>query len=273
MVKENYIVAAGSPDYAGLLATLFRSEGWLARSVTTRRDAAHFSHEQEDAPRFLVIDVLKEWTVNLARELHPQGTQVILSGFMRESREELESILGVPFYSIMGLPWKAASVLLGKEYDAEAMTRPSFREPSGPRRCERIFGHSFDARLVRGMGIEAVIDPIKRGFSESQGSWMGYIANPVRNVKLVSFMYDRKPETMLTVKEYRKLMNGLIDAFVYQGVRVIATFPIYLAAEDGTELPKSQDDAIVLDYLDEWLQNHPDKDVRLLYIDGYIPRD
>jgi hypothetical protein len=34
---------------------------------------------------------------------------------MTESPEELENMLGVPYYSIMGLPAKVASVLLGEQ--------------------------------------------------------------------------------------------------------------------------------------------------------------
>lgn len=142
-----------------------------------------------------------------------------------------------------------------------------------PRQCERILGRSLDQRLIQRLGIDAIIDPIKRGFSESQGSWMGYISNPVEGVNLVSFMYDRTPGSILTVKEYRKMMNGLIDALVYQKAKVIATFPLYLADEEGIELSKSQDDATVIDYLNSWLQLHPEKDVRLLYIDGYTPKE
>ncbi len=142
-----------------------------------------------------------------------------------------------------------------------------------PRQCERILGRSLDQRLIQRLGIDAIIDPIKRGFSESQGSWMGYISNPVEGVNLVSFMYDRVPESLLTVREYKKMMNGLIDALVYQKAKVIATFPIYLADEDGNELSRSQDDAAVIDYLNSWLLSHPNVDVRLLYIDGYSPRD
>ena len=140
------------------------------------------------------------------------------------------------------------------------------------RQCERILGR-LDQRLIQKLGIDAVIDPIKRGFSESQGSWMGYISDPVEGVTLVSFMYDRVPESLLTVREYKKMMNGLIDALIYQKAKVIATFPIYLADEEGNELSRSQDDAIVIEYLNSWLQLHPEKDVRLLYIDGYSPKD
>ena len=137
--------------------------------------------------------------------------------------------------------------------------------------CETI-KQALSADLIRRTGIEAVIDPIKRGFSESQGSWMGYIAHPVEGVKLVSFMYDRTPESALTIKEYTKMMDGLIDALVYQKAKVIATFPLYLIHDDGTELTKGEDDTAVKDYLDGWLRRHPDEDVRLLFIDGYTPK-
>jgi hypothetical protein len=145
--------------------------------------------------------------------------------------------------------------------------------PARTRACEHVYCRMFDKDFVERMGIDAIIDPIKRGFSESQGSWMGYIRNPENGVKLVSFMYDRERESALTVNEYKKMMNGLIDALVYQKAKVIATFPLYLTDEYGAELPRSKDDETVMAYLTDWLQRHPDKDVRLLYVDGYAPRN
>ena len=69
------------------------------------------------------------------------------------------------------------------------------------------------------------------------------------------------------------MMNGLIDALVYQKARVIATFPLYLTDEEGKELSRSKDDETVMAYLTDWLQRHPDEDIRLIYLDGYNPRD
>ena len=408
MINDHFILAAGSPDFSRQLSAIFRSEGWLVRSLSNEQAALRYLREGQEVPRYLVIDKLKNWAVRLARELQPQGTQIILSGSLDGSREELEGIIGVPFYSIMGLPWKVADVLLGKEFRDEDMARRLFPEaeikmmegsvfdkdlqrqlgldslvvfrrhgfnpmdvftdeyladPSpeleertviwsfgrhpnefsvrrrlaemlsevadkggctvgisqiefcdrngeimddrrademllrmvtrymegpgsllpirkifilvdprckagGVRRrvpprpgeripvrtgvCEQVYCRMLNRHFVERMGIDAIIDPIKRGFSESQGSWMGYIRDPARGVKLVSFMYDQSPERALTVKEYAKMMNGLIDALVYQGAKVIATFPLYLT---------------------DWLQRHPDKNVRLLYVDGYTPRD
>ena len=413
MIKDNSILAAGSVGFARQLAAIFLSEGWQARTLTNEYDAVRISWEVHDVPQYLVIDVLKGWVIRLARELQRQGTQIILSGFMPETPEELDAILGVPYQSIMGNPWKVATVLIGKEYGDEEMNKPLFpqaeiemlegnvfdknlqrwlkldslvvfrrhgfnpmeiltdnyllnpslelvdrtaiwsydRNPSEPmvrrelakmlsevsergghtigisqiefsgpngetiednrademllrivRRfmngpgsllpikkiyilidpecksiaargpyvatprkhtsvrtghCERIFGR-LDKAFIEKQGIDAIIDPIKRGFHISQGSWMKYISCPAENVKLVSFMYDRTPDCALTVKEYQKMMNGLIDALVYQKARVIATFPLYLTDEYGKELSKNQDDAIVIDYLNDWLQRHPD---------------
>ena len=62
-----------------------------------------------------MTDKLTDWVIRLSQKLHSQGTQIILSGCMTESPEELENMLGVPYYSIMGLPAKVASVLLGEQ--------------------------------------------------------------------------------------------------------------------------------------------------------------
>lgn len=415
MMKERYILAAGSPAFSRKLAAIFQVEGWEAMALTNEPAAIRYSKDMQDVPQYLVIDKLKDWAIRLARELQPQGTQIILSGFMPETPEELQGILGVPYYSIMGLPSKAATVLLGKEVrDDEIFRRLSHRTeikmmdgsifdkdlqrelgldglvvfhkqgfnpmdvfthdymadpspdlvdrtavwsfgrhpsemlvrhkladmlcevsgkggrtigisqvefsdregeiidnrqademllrmvsrylegqgsllpikkiyilidqrcqsiPARTRACEHVYCRMFDKDFVESMGIDAIIDPIKRGFSESQGSWMGYIRNPANGVKLVSFMYDRERESALTVNEYKKMMNGLIDALVYQKAKVIATFPLYLTDEYGAELPRSKDDETVMAYLTDWLQRHPDKDVRLLYVDGYAPRN
>lgn len=264
MIKEKFILAAGTTGFSRKLAAIFQSEGWQAGTITNEHDAVNISQEMRDVPKYFVADVIRGWVVQLAQELHQQGTEIILSGFMTESHEELEAILGTPFQSIMGLPSKVATVLLGKEVMEKDRVRT--------RQCERIVG-GLNRGFVRRLGIDAIIDPIKRGFSESQGSWMGYIREPAEDVKLVSFMYDRVPESALSVKEYTKMMDGLIDALVYQNARVIATFPLYLTDEDGKELTRSQDDATVMAYLNDWLERHPDKDVRLLYIDGYTPRN
>jgi hypothetical protein len=428
MINEKFILAAGSPDFARKLAAIFQREGWQARVITNGPSALRFLEEKREVPKYLVADEIKGWVSRLAEELHPRGTQVILSGGMSESHEELESMLGTPYYSIMGSPWKVAIVLLGKEFREEDMARPLFpaveiqvmrgsvfdkdlqrklgldglvafrrrsfnpmdaftreymRDPSpalegrtaiwsydrhpaeglarrklaemltevsdnggrvigisqiefcardgeiiddrradekllqwvgrymagpgsflpiraiyilidprckmlGARRfvpprpgrripartgaCEQVFCRRLDKSFVERMGIDAIIDPIKRGFSVSQESWKGYIQNPAHGVKLVSFMYDRNPGSALTVPEYTKMMNGLIDALVYQNAKVIATFPLYLIGEDGQELTRSQDDETVMAYLTDWLQRHPDQNVRLLYLDGDMPR-
>lgn len=279
MVRDKYLLAAGSTGFSRQLAAIFQSEGWQVRSVTNEPAALRFLQEMQDAPRYLVTDKLKDWVIRLAQELQPQGTEIILSGAMTETPEELKNILGVDYYSIMGLPSKVADVLLGtqlREEDVAKRRMPSRTGQIIPSRtgiCEQVYCRMLNKEFVEHMGIDAIIDPIKRGFSESQGSWMGYIRNPAHGVKLVSFMYDRTPESALSVKEYTKMMDGLIDALVYQKARVIATFPLYLTDENGVELSRSKDDETVMAYLTDWLQRHPDKNVRLLYVDGYSPMD
>ena len=279
MVRDKYLLPAGSIGFSRQLAAIFQSEGWQVRSVTNEPAAHRFLQEMQDAPRYLVVDKLKDWVIRLAKELQPQGTEIILSGVMTETPEELKNILGVDYYSIMGLPSKVADVLLGTQLRDEDVARrrmPSTPEQHIPARtgkCERVYCRILNKEFVEHMGIDAIIDPIKRGFSESQGSWMGYIRNPAHGVKLVSFMYDRTPESALSVKEYTKMMDGLIDALVYQKARVIATFPLYLTDENGVELSRSKDDETVMAYLTDWMQRHPDKNVRLLYVDGYSPMD
>lgn len=115
MIKEKYILAAGSPAFSKGLAEIFRGEGWQVDTVANKEASVRHSQDNHDLPQYLVTDKLKEWVIRLARELQPQGTVIILSGFMPEAPEELERILGVPYMSMMGLPSKVASVLLGKD--------------------------------------------------------------------------------------------------------------------------------------------------------------
>ena len=114
MMKEKYILAAGSPAFSRKLAAIFQVEGWEAMALTNKPAAIRYPKDMQDVPQYLVIDKLKDWAIRLARELQPQGTRIILSGFMLETPEELQGILGVPYYSIMGFPEKVAIVLLGK---------------------------------------------------------------------------------------------------------------------------------------------------------------
>ena len=116
MIKEKFILAAGSPSFSRRVVAFFQGEGWQVKTITKKSDALRYLNEKSDTPQYIVIDQLKDWTVRLARELQPQGTQVILSGFMRGTPKELEGILGVPYYSIMGPPSKVANVLLEKEF-------------------------------------------------------------------------------------------------------------------------------------------------------------
>lgn len=115
MVKEKYLLAAGTIAFSRQLAAIFYSEGWQVRSITNKQNALRFLREMQDAPRYLVVDKLKDWVIRLAKELQPQGTEIILSGAMTETPEELKKILGLDYYSIMGLPSKVADVLLGTQ--------------------------------------------------------------------------------------------------------------------------------------------------------------
>lgn len=119
MIQDHFILAAGSHNYSLQLARYFLREGWQAMTVTKKPDAGRFLKESQFAPEYLFIDSLKDWVVQLARELHSSGTQIRLYGFLEESPEELAEKLGVPYESTMGLPSKAAGVLLGKEFGDE----------------------------------------------------------------------------------------------------------------------------------------------------------
>ena len=115
MIREKYLLSAGSRDFSSQLAAYFQGRGWQVESLISKQSALRFSKEMQNAPQYFVTDKLTDWVVRLARELHPLGTQIILSGIMRETPEELKSILGVDYYSCMGLPSKVASVLLKEE--------------------------------------------------------------------------------------------------------------------------------------------------------------
>ena len=90
MIKEKYILAAGSPAFSKGLAEIFRGEGWQADTVANKAASVRCSQEMHDVPQYFVTDKLKDWVTSLARKLQPQGTVIILSGFMPEAPEELE---------------------------------------------------------------------------------------------------------------------------------------------------------------------------------------
>lgn len=174
MIKEKYIFAVGSAGYARQLAAIFRSEGWQARSITNEYDAVRISREIHDAPQYLITDVLKGWVVRLAQELHFQGTKIILSGSMTETREELAAILGVPYDSIMGSPWKVATVLIGKEYGDEEMNRPLFPRAE----VQMMEGSVFDKDLQKQLGLDGLVVFRRHGFNPMEVFTNEYLSNP-----------------------------------------------------------------------------------------------
>ena len=117
MIKEKYLLAAGSPAFSKQLAAIFQSRGWQVESITNKRNVTRLFREMQIVPQYLIVDKLTDWIIQLSQQLHLQGTQIVLSGWMTETPEELERILGIPYYSIMGLPSKVASVLLGEQIE------------------------------------------------------------------------------------------------------------------------------------------------------------
>lgn len=167
MIKEKFVLASGSRAFARQVAAVFQKEGWQARVVIGRHDALFYSKERQDAPQYLITDDLRPGftaALQMARELQPQGTQVILSGFM--TPEELSGV-DVPFRSIAGLPWKVAGVILGKEYTDEEMNRPLFPKAE----IEVRNGNVFDRELQTALGLDGLV----------VFSWQGYL--PMRTIK------------------------------------------------------------------------------------------
>ena len=96
MIREKYLLAAGSPAFSKKLAALFQSRGWQVEAITNKRNVSRLLMGMQIAPQYLVVDKLTDWIIQVSQQLHSQGTQIILSGWMTETPEELERILGVP---------------------------------------------------------------------------------------------------------------------------------------------------------------------------------
>lgn len=204
MIKEKTILAAGSVGFSRQLAAIFRREGWQAGTLTNEYDAVRISWEIHDAPQYLITDVLKGWVVRLAQELQQQGTQIILSGFMTETQEELTAILGVPYYSIMGLPWKVATVLIGKEYGDEEMNRPLFPRAE----IKMMEGSVFDKDLQRQLGLDGLVVFRRHGFNPMEAFTVEYLSNPSPELadRTAVWSFGVDPSEMLVRQKLTKML-------------------------------------------------------------------
>lgn len=204
MIKERFILASGSVGFSRQLAAFFRNEGWQTRTLTNKYDAVRISWEMHDAPQYLVTDVLKGWVVSLAQELQRQGTQIILSGFMSETPEELTAILGVPYYSIMGSPWKVATVLIGKEYGDEEINRPLFPRAE----IKMMEGSVFDKDLQRQLGLDGLVVFRRHGFNPMEVFTDEYLSNPSPELagRTVVWSYGVDPSEMLVRQKLTKML-------------------------------------------------------------------
>lgn len=136
--------------------------------------------------------------------------------------------------------------------------------------CE---GNVFDEDFLSLRQIGGIFAPIQRGFSASQGTWMGYERNQKEGVLLETYFYDKGEEKELTVEEYRNLGYRVLDGFAAQGVKNIATFGMYLKDDDGHELTKGDDDTQIKGILADWVKKNSDKGITVYYVNFYHPQN
>ena len=119
-IREQTVLAVGSPGFAGQLAAIFKHEGWEAKTLTNKKNVPRFLRELDAAPQYLVTDSLKDWVVKLAHELDARGTEVYVSGFVNPA--DLSGRY-FSYHSVSGLPSKVADVILGTQFTDEDIDR------------------------------------------------------------------------------------------------------------------------------------------------------
>jgi hypothetical protein len=248
MVEDKYLLAVGSIDFSRQLAAIFQSKGWQVRSITNKQNAHRFLQEMQDTPHYLVTDKLKDWVIRLAKELQPQGTEIILSGGMTETPEELKSILGVDYYSIMGLPSKVADKLLGTQLSDEDVARLLFHKTE----IEMMEGSVFDKVLQRHLGLDGLVVFHKQGFNPMNVFTCDYLADP--NPDLVErtaiWSFGRYPSGRSVHRHLAEMLSEVSD----KGGRTIGISQIAFCDKGGEDIDDSRADEMLLRMVSRYME-------------------
>ena len=248
MIKEKYILTAGTPAFSRQLAAIFQSEGWQASPLIDKPAAQRFSKEMRDVPQYLVIDELKDWVIQLSKELQPRGTQIILSGAMTETPEELESILGVPYYSIMGLPSKVADVLLGTQFRDEDIAGRLFHRPE----IKMMDGSVFDKGLQAQLGLDGLVIFHKQGFNPMDVFTSEYMANPSPELveRTAVWSFGRHPSEMLVRHKLEEMLYEVSE----KGGRIIGISQTEFRDRGGEVINDRRADEMLLRMVTRFLE-------------------
>ena len=248
MIKEEFILAAGSPDFSRKIAAFFQGEGWQARALSNEPAALRCSKEMQDAPQYLVTDKLSGWVVRLSRELHSKGTQIILSGAMSETPEELEIILGVPYRSIMGLPSYVATVLLEKQFRDEDIAGCL-----SPRAVIKMMdGSIFDKDLQAQLGLDGLVVFHKQGFNPMDVFTREYLADPSPELveRTAVWSFGRHPSEMSVRQKLAEMLSEVSD----KGGRTIGISQIAFCDRDGEVIDDRRADEMLLRMVTRYME-------------------
>ena len=247
MIKEKFLLAAGSPTFSRQLAAIFQSEGWQVRVLTNESVARRFINEVQDVPQYLVTDNLSGWIIRLSRELHSQGTQIILSGFMPEPREELETILGVHYYSIMGLPSKVASALLGVQIQDDEI----FRRLSHKAEIRMMEGSIFDKGLQEQLELDGLVVFHRRGFHLMNVFTCDYMENPTPelNDKTAVWPLGKDPSEMLIRRKLVEMLSEVVD----KGAKVVGISQVAFCDRNGEVIDDHRADEMLLQIVSRYM--------------------
>ena len=240
MIQVKFILAAGSTVFSRQLAAIFQSEGWQAWSLNNKPSALRFSEEMRDVPHYLVTDKLDDWVIQLSRGLQPLGTKVILSGAMTETPEELESILGVPYHSIMGLPSHVAGVILDKQFRDEDIAGRLFPMPE----IKMMDGSVFDKGLQMHLGLDGLVVFRKRGFNPMDAFTSEYLADPSPQLeeRTAVWSFDRQPSERLVRQKLGEMLSEVSD----KGGHTIGISQIEFRDREGEVIDDRRADEMLL---------------------------
>ena len=251
MTKEKFILAAGSPVVSRQLAAIFQNEGWQVRTIDNDEASRRFLIEEQNAPQYLVIDKVVDWTIQLAREYQPHGTRVILSEFRSETPEEVERMLGVPYDGITGLPSKVATVLLGKRIDGPDIDGSRF--PVHNAEIQMMDGSLFDKALQKQLGLDGLVIFHRDGFNPMNVFTTDYLKNP--NPELVDrtavWTLDRDPNEMMVKQKLAELLSEVSD----KGGRVIGISQIDFRDRDGVIIDDRRADEMLLRIVSAYMRD------------------
>ena len=247
MIKEKFILAAGSPSFSRRVVAFFQREGWQVRTLANEEASRRFLKEEHNVPQCLVIDKLKDWTIQLAREFQPHGTRVVVSEVRSETPAEVERLLGVPYEGVTGLASKVVNVILERNFREEDLDGPLRHRAD----IQMMDGSIFDRALQKELGLDGLVVFHRDGYHPMNVFTTNYLKDP--NPELVDrtavWYYSGGPSEIRVWNKVAEMLSEVSD----KGGRVIGISQIEFSDRNGAVIDDRRADEMLLRIVSDYM--------------------